>query len=62
PISKPKLHCFKVITPGRTYICCAPNDETQVARLAAIQVALSKIKEKNKDTTTGQNTIKKKFH
>ncbi|CAJ0769582.1 18314_t:CDS:2 [Entrophospora sp. SA101] len=37
PISKSKLYCFKVITPRRTYVCCAPNDETQVAWLAAIQ-------------------------
>ncbi|CAG8672296.1 11034_t:CDS:2 [Funneliformis caledonium] len=50
PISKSKQNCFKVITPKRTYICCVSSEESQVAWLAALQVALSKKKEKQKET------------
>jgi hypothetical protein len=54
PVSKSKQNCFKVITPKRNYICCVSTEESQVAWLAAFQVALSKIKEKQKETESGQ--------
>jgi len=54
PMSKSKQNCFKVITPKRTYICCVSSEESQVAWLAAFQVALSKIKEKQKETESSQ--------
>lgn len=44
PISKSKQNCFKVITPKRTYICCVDDEESQVAWLAALKVALEKTK------------------
>lgn len=44
PISKSKQNCFKVITPKRTYICCVDGEESQVAWLAALKVALEKTK------------------
>ncbi|RIA96321.1 hypothetical protein C1645_815487 [Glomus cerebriforme] len=44
PISKSKQNCFKVITPKRTYICCVDDEESQVAWLAALKVALEKNK------------------
>ncbi|CAG8450349.1 2614_t:CDS:2 [Scutellospora calospora] len=47
-VSKSRQHCFKIITPKRTYVCCAPNEKSQVAWLAALHVALTKTKEKLK--------------
>ncbi|RIB18736.1 hypothetical protein C2G38_2141975 [Gigaspora rosea] len=45
---KSRQHCFKIITPKRTYICCALDEKSLVAWLAALQVALTKTKEKLK--------------
>ncbi|CAG8767011.1 11218_t:CDS:2, partial [Racocetra persica] len=36
-ISKSKENCFKIITPKRTYICCALNEKSLVTWLAALQ-------------------------
>ncbi|CAG8794306.1 7440_t:CDS:2 [Dentiscutata erythropus] len=45
---KSRQHCFKIITPKRTYICSAPDETSLVTWLAALQVALTKTKEKLK--------------
>ncbi|CAG8518483.1 14201_t:CDS:2, partial [Dentiscutata heterogama] len=34
---KSRQHCFKIITPKRTYICCAPDEKSLVTWLAALQ-------------------------
>ncbi|CAG8535559.1 17552_t:CDS:2, partial [Cetraspora pellucida] len=36
-LSKSRQYCFKIIAPKRTYICCAPNEKSQVTWLAALQ-------------------------
>ncbi|GAA5991047.1 hypothetical protein JCM11641_006601 [Rhodosporidiobolus odoratus] len=35
-------HCFKVITPKRTYLCCAPSEEDEIKWLAALQCLVAR--------------------
>ncbi|GAA5853844.1 hypothetical protein JCM8547_007470 [Rhodosporidiobolus lusitaniae] len=35
-------HCFKIITPKRTYLCCAPNEEDEIKWLAALQCLVAR--------------------
>ncbi|KAL8276112.1 hypothetical protein RQP46_011494 [Phenoliferia psychrophenolica] len=35
-------HCFKIITPKRTYLVCAPSEEDEIAWLAALQCLVAR--------------------
>ncbi|GAA5821724.1 hypothetical protein JCM11251_000989 [Rhodosporidiobolus azoricus] len=35
-------HCFKIITPKRTYLCCAPSEEDEIKWLAALQCLVAR--------------------
>ncbi|GAA6010838.1 hypothetical protein JCM10207_003952 [Rhodosporidiobolus poonsookiae] len=35
-------HCFKIITPKRTYLCCAPTEEDEIKWLAALQCLVAR--------------------
>lgn len=35
-------HCFKIITPRRTYIVCAPSEEDEIKWLAALQCLVAR--------------------
>lgn len=34
--------CFKIITPSRSYVVCAPSEEEEIKWLSAIRVLLDK--------------------
>ncbi|UZJ51505.1 hypothetical protein CBS101457_000825 [Exobasidium rhododendri] len=36
-----KEHCFKIITPNRTYVVCAPTEEEEIKWLSALQALLA---------------------
>ncbi|CAG8565402.1 4650_t:CDS:2 [Ambispora leptoticha] len=48
-MSRSKKNCFKIITPKRAFIACAPNEEAERAWLNALQTALNRTKEKQKE-------------
>lgn len=35
-------NCFKIITPSRSYVVCAPSEEEEIKWLSAIRVLLDK--------------------
>lgn len=35
-------HCFKIITPKRTYLVCAPSEEDEIRWLAALQCLVAR--------------------
>lgn len=35
-------HCFKIITPKRTYLVCAPSEEDEIKWLAALQCLVAR--------------------
>ncbi|WFC93601.1 hypothetical protein MBRA1_000222 [Malassezia brasiliensis] len=41
--SKPRMdHCFKIVTPMRTYFLCAPTEEDEIKWLSALQTILNR--------------------
>ncbi|CAG8579735.1 10695_t:CDS:2 [Ambispora gerdemannii] len=48
-MSRSKKNCFKIITQKRAFIACAPNEEAERAWLDALQTALNRTKEKQKE-------------
>lgn len=41
PAKKKKENCFKIITPKRTYVVCAPTEEEEIKWLCALQALLA---------------------
>lgn len=37
-----KEHCFKILTPKRTFVVCAPTEEEEIKWLSAIQALLTR--------------------
>ena len=35
-------HCFKIVTPMRTYFLCAPTEEEEIKWLSALQTILNR--------------------
>lgn len=57
PAKKKKENCFKIITPKRVYIVCAPTEEEELKWLSALQALLTHFHEKDKHSVTStQNT------
>lgn len=58
PPKKKKENCFKIITPKRTYVVCAPTEEEEMKWLSALQALLAHwrgSKEADTETPTGTN-------
>jgi hypothetical protein len=56
---KRQENCFKIITPKRTYVVCAPTEEEEIKWLSALQALLAHwrvVKGTEKDTSTTANT------
>lgn len=49
---KKKENCFKIITPKRTFVVCAPTEEEEIKWLGAIQALLTR----SRGSTTTTNT------
>ncbi|PWN33647.1 PH-domain-containing protein [Meira miltonrushii] len=50
PAKKKKENCFKIITPKRVYIVCAPTEEEELKWLSALQALLTHFHEKDKSS------------
>lgn len=57
PAKKKKENCFKIITPKRVYIVCAPTEEEELKWLSALQALLTHFHEKDKSSATGSANI-----
>lgn len=58
PPKKKKENCFKIITPKRTYVVCAPTEEEEMKWLCALQALLAHwrgSKDADTDTPTATN-------
>ncbi|GAA5866642.1 hypothetical protein JCM1840_002417 [Sporobolomyces johnsonii] len=47
-------HCFKIITPKRTYLVCAPSEEDEIKWLAALQCLVKR--KSSQGSTAGAST------
>ncbi|KAG0232765.1 hypothetical protein BGW42_007925 [Actinomortierella wolfii] len=43
PISKSKQYCMRIVTAKRTFVCCAPDEDTLLRWLDALQVACVRV-------------------
>ncbi|GAA5912174.1 uncharacterized protein JCM6883_000586 [Sporobolomyces salmoneus] len=49
-------HCFKIITPKRTYLVCAPGEEDEIKWLAALQCLVARKSSQGTPNTATSNT------
>jgi PH domain len=56
PAKKKKDNCFKIITPKRVYIVCAPTEEEELKWLSALQALLAHYHEKDKNAAAAAAT------
>jgi len=50
--SKSMAHTFKIITPSRTFLVCAPTEEDEIRWLSALRVLIASVRKTESDLAT----------